>query len=74
MFTTEEADAIAIGGGFCAGFVIPRGGGRELLAKLAAVVPAPLQPYLLYVSDGSAVLAVSIDGGTPSSPPSRVAA
>jgi predicted DNA-binding transcriptional regulator YafY len=23
MFTTEEADAIAIGGGFCAGFVIP---------------------------------------------------
>ncbi len=60
MFTAEEADAIAIGVRLLRRLRDPKlqAAADSVLGKLAAVVPEPLQPYLVaapvYVSDGSA--------------------
>jgi predicted DNA-binding transcriptional regulator YafY len=67
MFTAEEADAIAIGVRLLRRLRDPKlqRAAEGVLAKLAAVVPAPLQPLLVaapvYVSDGSAAAPVGID-------------
>src|ERR1700740_2792670 len=60
MFTAEEADAIAIGVRLLCRLrdAKLRQAAESVLAKLAAVVPQPLQPLLIsapiYVSDGDA--------------------
>jgi predicted DNA-binding transcriptional regulator YafY len=67
MFTTEEADAIAVGVRLLRRLRDPKleAAAQSVLAKLAAVVPAPLQPYLVaapvYVSDGSAPSPTGVD-------------
>ena len=67
MFTAEEADAIAIGVRLLRRLRDAKlqRAAEGVLAKLAAVVPEPLQPLLLsapvYVSDGSAPAPVGID-------------
>jgi predicted DNA-binding transcriptional regulator YafY len=60
MFTTEEADAVAIGVRLLRRLRDPtlQAAADSVIGKLAAVVPEPLQPHLVaapvYVSDGSA--------------------
>jgi predicted DNA-binding transcriptional regulator YafY len=67
MFTSEEADAIAIGVRLLRRLRDPKlqQAADSVLAKLAAVVPAPLQPHLVaapvYVSDGSAPSPTGVD-------------
>jgi predicted DNA-binding transcriptional regulator YafY len=67
MFTAEEADAIAIGVRLLRRLRDPKlqNAADSVLAKLAAVVPGPLQPHLVaapvYVSDGDAPAATGID-------------
>jgi predicted DNA-binding transcriptional regulator YafY len=67
MFTAEEADAVAIGVRLLRRLRDPKlqAAADSVLAKLAAVVPAPLQPHLVaapvYVSDGSAPSPTGID-------------
>ena len=67
MFTAEEADAIAIGVRLLRRLRDPKlqQAAERVLAKLAVVVPQPLQPLLVsapvYVSDGSAPVVAGID-------------
>src|SRR5919108_869169 len=67
MFTAEEADAIAIGVRLLRRLRDPKlqQAAESVLAKLAEVVPAPLQPLLvsapIYVSDGNAPVPAGID-------------
>ena len=67
MFTTEEADAIAIGVRLLRRLREAKlqQAAESVLAKLAVVVPAPLQLYLvsapIYVSDGDAPPATGVD-------------
>ena len=67
MFTAEEADAIAIGVRLLRRLRDPKlqRAADGVLAKLAAVVPEPLQPLLVappvYVSDGNAPAPAGID-------------
>ena len=67
MFTAEEADAIAIGVRLLRRLRDPKlqRAAEGVLAKLAAVVPQPLQPLLVsapvYVSDGNAPPPAGID-------------
>jgi len=67
MFTSEEADAVAVGVRLLRRLRDPKlqAAAERVLAKLAAVVPAPLQPHLVaapvFVSDGSAPLPTGID-------------
>lgn len=67
MFTAEEADAVALGVRLLRRLRDSKlqSAAESVLAKLAAVVPAPLQPHLVaapvYVSDGSAPLPTGVD-------------
>jgi len=67
MFTADEADAIAIGVRLLRRLRDPKlqEAAESVLAKLADVVPGPLQPHLVaapvYVSDGSAAEPAGID-------------
>ena len=67
MFTADEADAIAIGVRLLRRLRDPKlqSAAESVLAKLAAVVPDPLQPHLVaapvYVSDGSAPPVSGVD-------------
>ena len=67
MFTADEADAIAIGVRLLRRLRDPKlqTAAESVLAKLAAVVPDPLQPHLvaapIFVSDGSAPDVSGID-------------
>ena len=67
MFTADEADAIAIGVRLLRRLRDPKllAAAESVLAKLAAVVPDPLQPLLVaarvFVSDGSAPLVSGVD-------------
>jgi predicted DNA-binding transcriptional regulator YafY len=67
MFTAEEADAIAIGVRLLRRLRDPKlqQAAEGVLAKLAAVVPEPLQPLLVaapvYVSDGNTAEPAGID-------------
>src|SRR5215472_2041565 len=67
MFTAEEADAIAIGVRLLCRLRDARlqQAAESVLAKLAVVVPAPLQPHLvsapIYVSDGDAPPVTGVD-------------
>ena len=67
MFTIEEADAIAIGVRLLRRLRDPvlQKAADNVLAKLAAIVPEPLQPRLaaapVYVSDGDAPAVTGID-------------
>ena len=67
MFTADEADAIAIGVRLLRRLRDPKllAAAESVLAKLAAVVPDPLQPLLVaapvFVSDGSAPPVSGVD-------------
>jgi predicted DNA-binding transcriptional regulator YafY len=67
MFTSEEADAIAIGVRLLRRLRDPglQKAADSVLAKLAAIVPEPLQPRLIaapvYVSDGDGPTVTGID-------------
>src|SRR5215468_10529875 len=67
MFTAEEADAVAIGVRLLRRLrdVKLQQAAESVLAKVAAVVPEPLQPLLIaapvYVSDGNAPTPAGID-------------
>ena len=67
MFTSEEADAIAIGVRLLRRLRDPKiqQAAESVLAKLAVVVPEPLQPHLvsapIYVSDGDAPPVTGVD-------------
>lgn len=67
MFTGEEADAIAIGVRLLRRLRDPKlqTAAESVLAKLAAVVPGPLQPHLVaapvFVSDGNAPAVTGVD-------------
>ena len=67
MFTSEEADAIAIGVRLLRRLRDAKlqQAAESVLAKLAVVVPEPLQPYLvaapIYVSDGDAPPVTGVD-------------
>jgi len=67
MFTTEEADAIAIGVRLQRRLRDAKlqQAAESVLAKLAVVVPEPLQPHLvsapIYVSDGDALPVTGVD-------------
>jgi predicted DNA-binding transcriptional regulator YafY len=67
MFTADEAAAIAIGVRLLRRLRDPKlqQAAESVLAKLAAVVPGPLQPHLvaphIYVSDGAAPAITGID-------------
>ena len=67
MFTSEEADAIAIGVRLLRRLRDARlqQAAESVLGKLAVVVPEPLQPHLvsapIYVSDGDAPPVVGVD-------------
>jgi predicted DNA-binding transcriptional regulator YafY len=67
MFIGDEADAIAIGVRLLRRLRDPKlqNAADSVLGKLAAVVPAPLQPHLVaapvYVSDGNAPAVTGID-------------
>jgi predicted DNA-binding transcriptional regulator YafY len=67
MFTAEEADAIAIGVRLLRRLRDPKlqAAAENVLGKLAAIVPEPLQGHLVaapvYVSDGSAPAAIGVD-------------
>ena len=69
MFTGDEADAIAIGVRLLRRLRDPKlqNAADSVLAKLAAVVPAPLQRHLVaapvYVSDGNAPAVTGIEFG-----------
>ena len=70
MFTSEEADAIAIGVRLLRRLRDPKlqQAAESVLAKLAVVVPEPLQPHLVsapvYVSDGDAPPVTGVDPAT----------
>jgi predicted DNA-binding transcriptional regulator YafY len=67
MFTSEEADAVAVGVRLLRRLRDPKlqAAAESVLAKLAEVVPAPLQPHLMaapvFVSDGSVPLPTGVD-------------
>src|SRR5215469_5305041 len=67
MFTSEEADAIAIGVRLLRRLRDPKlqQAAESVLSKLAVVVPEPLQPHLvsapIYVSDGDAPPVTGVD-------------
>jgi predicted DNA-binding transcriptional regulator YafY len=67
MFTSEEADAIAIGVRLLRRLRDAKlqQAAERVLAKLAVVVPEPLQPHLvsapIYVSDGDAPPVIGVD-------------
>jgi predicted DNA-binding transcriptional regulator YafY len=67
MFTADEADAIAIGVRLLRRLRDPKlqSAAESVLAKLAAVVPDPLQPHLVaapvFVSEGSAPPVSGVD-------------
>jgi predicted DNA-binding transcriptional regulator YafY len=67
MFTADEADAVAIGVRLLRRLRDPKlqSAADSVLAKLAAVVPATLQPHLVaapvFVSEGDAPAATGID-------------
>ena len=69
MFTSEEADAIAIGVRLLRRLRDAKlqRAAESVLAKLAVVVPEPLQPHLvsapIYVSDGDAPPVTGVDPG-----------
>jgi predicted DNA-binding transcriptional regulator YafY len=69
MFTADEADAIAIGVRLLRRLRDPKlqSAAESVLAKLAAVVPVPLQPHLVaapvFVSEGSAPPVSGVDLG-----------
>jgi predicted DNA-binding transcriptional regulator YafY len=69
MFTADEADAIAIGVRLLRRLRDRKlqGAAESVLAKLAAVVPDPLQPHLVaapvFVSDGNAPPVTGVDPG-----------
>lgn len=67
MFTADEADAVAIGVRLLRRLRDPKlqSAADSVLAKLAAVVPVPLQPHLVaapvFVSEGDAPAVTGID-------------
>ena len=69
MFTSEEADAIAVGVRLLRRLRDAKlqQAAESVLAKLAVVVPEPLQPHLvsapIYVSDGDAPPVTGVDPG-----------